>query len=81
MEDDLGLLLADVSEGSRPGDGLKQQLHGDGGIEAYNVKLEEAFVGSARYCLEPFDGGAGALPLVSFCLLSDGLVGLVEGVL
>ena len=47
MEDDLGLLLADVSEGSRPGDGLKQQLHGDGGIEAYNVELEEAFVGSS----------------------------------
>ena len=31
--------------------------------------------------LEPFDVVAGALPLVSFCLLSDGLVGLVEGVL
>ena len=47
MEDDLGLLLADVGEGSRPGDGLEQQLHGDGGIEAYNVELEEAFVGSS----------------------------------
>ena len=69
------LLLADVDQGAGPGERLVEQLLGDGGVEAVDVRFNEPEPGLVLQGVEPLQALLVGLPL---CQASGPLQLLVD---